>query len=356
MSAYDAGKAAAKRDLRSLTFDELKDVVVSLGQPAYRAKQVFSWLHEKKAGSYEAMSNVPKKLRDALAASFSCALPSVEGLQRSNTDGTVKFLFSFEDGALCESVLMKYGYGWSLCISTQVGCRMGCRFCASGLNGLDRNLSAGEMAGEVYAAENEEGVAISHIVLMGTGEPLDNYDEVVSFIRIITDERGKNLGGRHIALSTCGLVPKIDMLAKEELPLALALSLHAPNDAIRREIMPVANRYTIDETVGAMRRYALSSGRRVTFEYAVIRGVNDSVENAAELAERLRGIPCLVNLIPVNPVAENSFRSPTASESARFKKSLEKYGINVTIRREMGRDIDGACGQLRYRTLLSKHS
>ena len=336
------------RDLLSLFPEELSELAVSLGEKPFRGKQLFSWLHEKDVTDPENMLNLPKTFREKISE-YAIPVPKTEVRQKSASDGTVKFLFSFEDGAMVESVLMKYKYGHSLCISTQVGCRMGCRFCASGLNGLMRNLTAGEMLGEVYAAGRSEHVRISNVVLMGTGEPLDNYEEVVRFIRLITHPDGKNLSGRNIAVSTCGLVPGIRRLSEEGLTIALALSLHAPNDEIRQKTMPVAKRYSIDETIRAMGEYAKKSGRRVTFEYALIRGVNDAEEHAKELSQRIAGIPCLVNLIPVNPVAERGMHAPDNASVMRFKKSLEKNRINVTIRRELGRDIDGACGQLRRR-------
>ncbi|MBE5997246.1 MAG: 23S rRNA (adenine(2503)-C(2))-methyltransferase RlmN [Lachnospiraceae bacterium] len=336
-------------DVMSLFPEELAEICAAAGEKPYRAKQLFGWIHAQDAVSYEEMLNLPKSLRTYLAEHVPFVYPSVKARQESKLDGTVKFLFEYQDGALVESVLMKYKYGSSLCISTQVGCRMGCRFCASTLNGLERSLSAGEMLGEVYAAGRSEGVRISNVVLMGTGEPLDNYDEVVRFIKLLTHPDGKKLSGRNIAVSTCGLVPMIRRLAEEKLTIALALSLHAPNDEIRQRTMPVAKKWSIEETLDAMRYYAEQSGRRVTFEYALIKGVNDSDDNADELASRISGIPCLVNLIPVNPVAERGLSAPDDAGVARFKKRLEKYRINVTIRRELGRDIDGACGQLRRR-------
>ena len=343
-----------KGDILSLYPEELAAVVEKAGEKPYRAKQLFSWLHVRQAASFEEMSDLSKAFRGYLAENWMIPLPEVKIRQKSAADGTVKFLYSFADGALAECVLMKYKYGYSLCVSTQIGCKMGCKFCASGLNGWDRNLSAGEILGEVFAAEKSEQVRISNVVLMGTGEPLDNYDNTVRFIRLITHPDGKNLSGRNIAVSTCGLVPEIRRLAEENLTIALALSLHAPNDEIRTQTMPVAKRYPIGETLEAMQYYAEKSGRRVTFEYALIRGINDAPEHADELAGRLRGIPCLVNLIPVNPVAERGLASPAEEAVLRFKKRLEKYRINVTIRRELGRDIDGACGQLRRRSLIVK--
>ena len=340
---------SAHTDILRLFPEELEEVCAQAGEKSYRAGQLFNWLHVREASSYEEMLNLPKSFRSYLEEQIPFILPAVKTKQKSKIDGTVKFLFEYPDGALVESVLMQYRHGYSLCISTQVGCRMGCRFCASTLNGWDRNLSAGEMLGEVYAAGKSENVRISNVVLMGTGEPLDNYEEVVRFIRLLTHPDGKNISGRNIAVSTCGLVPGIRRLAEEKLTIALALSLHAPNDEIRRQTMPVANRWSMDETLAAMKYYAQQSGRRVTFEYALIRGVNDAEEHADELALRIRGIPSLVNLIPVNPVAERGLDAPREAGVLRFKKRLENYRINVTIRRELGRDIDGACGQLRRR-------
>ena len=349
MTENDSISSFSGNDILSLYPEEIEKICAMAGEKPYRAGQLFGWLHVQEAASYGEMLNLPKRFREFLEQNIPFSVPSVRTRQVSRIDGTVKFLFEFPDGALVESVLMKYRHGYSLCISTQVGCRMGCRFCASALNGWLRNLSAGEMLGEVYTAGKSENVRISNVVLMGTGEPLDNYESVVRFIKLLTHPDGKNISGRNIAVSTCGLVPEIRRLAGEELTIALALSLHAPNDEIRQKTMPVAKKWSMEETLAAMKFYAERSGRRVTFEYALIKGVNDSDENADELAARLKGIPCLVNLIPVNPVTERGLSAPDGAEVARFKKRLEKYRINVTIRRELGRDIDGACGQLRRR-------
>ena len=340
------------KDILSMTGGEIEEAVIAYGEKPFRAKQIYEWLHKKKVLSYDRMTNVPLSLRKKLENEHTIPAPSIEREQISKIDGTRKYLLKYGDGSMVETVLMKYRHGYSQCISSQIGCRMGCAFCASGIGGLVRNMTAGEMLAEVYTMENITGKNVSNVVVMGTGEPLDNYEELVSFIRLITDEKGRNLGGRQIAVSTCGIVPNILRLAEEDLKIALALSLHAPTDDLRKTIMPVAKKYGIKETVSAMRTYAKKSGRRVTFEYSLIKGVNDSDLCALELAGLIKGIPALVNLIPVNPVREKGFESPEAPRAAAFQKKLEKSGINVTIRREMGRDIDGACGQLRLRSLF----
>ena len=334
-----------------LSREELGEALSPLRLERYRAGQIFDWLHKKRVSSYEEMSNLPAQLRRTLAEDMPFSYPEAVSRRESEKDGTVKYLLSYPDGALVESVLMHYRHGTSLCLSSQVGCRMACRFCASGILGKERNLLAGEMLEEVYAVSALEGERLSNIVIMGTGEPLDNYDEVVRFVRRVTDPEGNGLGGRQVALSTCGIVPNILRLAEEKLPLALALSLHAVRDSLRHELMPGTRAWTVRETVEAMRSYAILTGRRVTFEYILIRGLNDTEEDAQELARLVRGIPHLVNLIPVNPVAERGFCRPDAAETAAFKKMLEKCGINVTIRREMGSDVEGACGQLRRRRM-----
>ncbi len=341
------GSPSSAPDIASMTREEIAALLSEMGEPSYRAGQLFSRLHAMRTFSYDEMTELPSALRKELSAAMPLPYPRIERKAVSKEDGTVKYLFVYADGSPVEAVLMRYRYGLSLCISSQVGCRMHCSFCASGIRGLVRSLSAGEMLGEVYAAGRDAGERIGHVVVMGTGEPLDNYDQLVRFLSLLRDANGAKLGGRHVAVSTCGIVPRIRDLSKERFTGTLALSLHAADDETRRSIMPVAKRYTVDETIGAMRDYAETTGRRVTFEYALIGGVNDRERDAVLLAEKLRGIPCLVNLIPVNPVDESGYRPPRPAEAARFKKSLEKSGINVTIRREIGRDINGACGQLR---------
>ncbi len=329
------------------TMPELIAVMEGLGQKKFRAGQVCEWIHKKNAASYAEMTNLPKDLRARLEAEYPLHLPVKETVQISGIDGTRKYLFRLHDGNYVESVLMIYRHGNSVCVSSQVGCRMGCAFCASTIGGLTRNLTAGEILGQIYAIERDFGERISNVVIMGTGEPLDNYDNVVRFIRMLTDENGHNISERNVTLSTCGLVPGILRLAKESLSINLALSLHAPNDEIRRKIMPVAKSFSLEEIMKAMRTYYNANRRRLTFEYSLIAGVNDSDECARELASLLSGLNCLVNLIPVNPVRETGMKAPDRREALAFQKKLEKYAINVTIRREMGRDIDGACGQLR---------
>lgn len=337
----------AKIDIKSLSLEEVTTLLVSLGQPAFRARQLYQWMHVHKASSYQEMTNVPKKLRDELISETSYVCLRQEKCQISGEDGTRKYLFSLDDGNLVESVLMRYRHGNSVCISSQVGCRMGCSFCASTIGGLIRSLTPSEMLDQIYRIEADLGERVSHVVVMGMGEPLDNYENLLKFIRLLSDENGANISQRNITVSTCGLVPAIRELAGEHLQITLALSLHAPNQKKRSELMPVARRYEISAVVQACRDYFAETGRRVTFEYALAAGVNDSQEDAEELAELLEGMCCHVNLIPVNPVKERDFVQSAKDTVNAFKNKLEQYGINVTIRREMGRDIDGACGQLR---------
>ncbi len=337
------------RDLLSMTMPEMQEFITSLGEKAFRAKQIYEWLHKKGAVSLDEMTNLPKALKEKLAAEAELRTVSVRTMQESKIDGTRKYLFRLYDGNYVESVWMSYHHGNTICISSQVGCRMGCSFCASTIGGLTRNLSAGEMLSQIYAISKDTGKRTSNVVIMGTGEPLDNYDNVVRFLHMISDEDGLNISERNLTLSTCGLVPGIRKLAQENLMVNLALSLHAPNDSLRREIMPVANSYALADIRDALLQYYESNHRRLTFEYALIRDVNDSNRCVEELAAFVKGINCLINLIPVNPVRENGYRETGGARIAAFKKNLEKYGINVTIRREMGRDIDGACGQLRKR-------
>ncbi len=334
-------------DIKSMYTDELKELFVSIGEKPFRAKQVFSWLHEKTAGSYDEMTNIPEKLKLLLKERYPITVLEEEDCLVSKKDGTRKYLFMLQDGNVIESVWMKYHHGNSVCISSQVGCAMGCRFCASTIGGKVRSLKASEMLEQIYKIGRLTGERVSNIVVMGTGEPFDNYDEIVRFIRIITDENGANISIRNITVSTCGLVPEMYRFAEEKLPVTLAVSLHASNDETRRSLMPVANRYTIKEVVDAAKNYYDKTGRRVTFEYALVRGGNDSKEDAENLCRILKGFPCHVNLIPVNPVTERSFRPTQREETVNFQNKLEKNRINVTIRREMGSDINGACGQLR---------
>lgn len=335
-----------KLDIRSMMFDELAVWVKAVGQPAFRAKQIFEWVHEKGIADAEEMTNVPKKLIEEIKKQ---GMHGVEEVTRlvSKQDGTNKFLFRLQDGNVLESVLMRYKHGNSVCISSQVGCRMGCRFCASTIGGLIRNLEASEMLDQIYAIERITGERVSNIVVMGTGEPLDNYDNLIRFIRIINDERSKNISQRNITVSSCGLVPQIKKLADEELSITFALSLHSPTDEDRRKLLPIANKYSIAELMEVCRYYFEKTGRRVTFEYSLVKDENDTPEHAYKLAELLKNMHGHVNLIPVNPIKEREYCRSLGDSVEKFKYILEKKDINVTIRRSMGRDIDAACGQLR---------
>lgn len=336
-----------KIDYKSLTLGELKTLLGEMGQPAFRAGQVYSWLHQKQVTSFEEMTNLPQALRDRLAQEGYITVHKVARKLVSKLDGTQKFLFQLRDGNCIETVLMKYKHGNSLCISSQVGCRMGCNFCASTLGGLVRNLTPSEMLEEVYAAQRESGEKVSSIVLMGIGEPLDNFDNVMQFLEILSSPEGMNLSLRHVSLSTCGLVDGIYKLMEKKLQLTLSISLHAPNDEIRNRTMPVNKKYNVAELMKACRDYFRVTGRRISFEYALIGGVNDRPQDAKELAALLKGMPCHVNLIPVNPVKERGYQRGSRESIARFQQQLEKLGINATVRRELGSDINAACGQLR---------
>ena len=336
-----------KKDLKSMTLEELTEFVKELGEKPFRAKQLYQWMHVKLAESLDECTNLPKSLKEKLSEySTYTSLKTVKMLE-SGIDGTRKYLFGLDDGNVIESVLMKYHHGNSVCISSQVGCRMGCRFCASTLDGLTRNLRPSEMLDQIYRIQRSTGERVSNVVVMGSGEPMDNYDNLIRFIRLLSDENGLNISQRNITVSTCGIVPKILKLAEEGLSITLALSLHAPNDEKRRELMPIANKYSIDEILDACRNYFAKTGRRITFEYSLVGGKNDSEADAKELSARISDINCHVNLIPVNPIKERDYVKSTKKVVENFKNKLEKYGINVTIRREMGADIDGACGQLR---------
>lgn len=333
-------------DIRAMYMDELETWMKAEGQPAFRAKQVFQWLHEKYVASAEEMTNLPKALRTKLCESGIVTIKE-ELRQESASDGTVKFLYRLQDDQMIETVFMRHDYGNSVCISSQAGCRMGCRFCASTIGGLVRNLTASEMLEQIYASSRAMGERISHVVVMGTGEPLDNYENLIRFLRLLTDEKGYNLSARNITVSSCGIVPRIYDLANENLPITFALSLHAPTDKERKELMPVAHRYTLAETLDACRAYFDRTGRRVTFEYSLVKGKNDSREQAMKLAKLLAGMNCHVNLIPINPVEEREYEKSDQDSIAKFKLTLEKNYINATIRKSMGSDIDAACGQLR---------
>ena len=324
------------------------------GEKAFRAKQVYQWLHVKQVDAFDEMTNLSKAFREKLEQLCCITDLHQEAVQISKIDGTRKYLFLLEDGNVIESVLMRYKHGNSVCISSQVGCRMGCRFCASTLDGLVRGLKPSEMLDQIYKIGKDIGERISNVVVMGTGEPMDNFDNLLKFIELLTDENGLNISQRNLTVSTCGIVPRMRELADRQLSITLALSLHASNQQKRLELMPVANKYDIHEVIDACRYYFDKTGRRVTFEYSLVGGVNDTDEDAKELSQLIHGMNCHVNLIPVNPIKERDYVQSNAAVIAAFKNKLEKNGINVTIRREMGRDIDGACGQLRKRYITSK--
>lgn len=338
-----------KTDIKSLPFVAVEEYIAGLGEKKFRAKQLYEWMHVHKAASYGELTNLPKSLRRQLdeETDYTC-LRQVD-CQISRQDGTRKYLFALADGNMVESVLMRYHHGNSVCISSQVGCRMGCRFCASTLDGLERNLAPSEMLDQIYRIERDIGERVSNVVVMGTGEPLDNYDNLLTFIRMLTDEHGCHISQRNVTVSTCGIVPRIRQLAEEKLQITLALSLHASNQKKRLELMPIARTYDISQVLDACAFYFQETGRRVTFEYSLVEGVNDAPEQALELAHLLAGMHGHVNLIPVNPIKERSYAASRPASVHRFQNILEKNGINVTIRRELGADIDGACGQLRRR-------
>lgn len=336
-------------DIKSLTRQELRTELENMGEKAFRANQLYEWLHKKLARDYEEMTNIPKSLKEKLKQSVKLTSLSIAQIQTSKLDGTKKYLFELEDGNFVESVWMKYHHGNSVCISSQVGCRMGCRFCASTLDGLERNLTPAEMLDQIYAISADTGERVSNVVVMGTGEPLDNYDNLLKFIRLITDENGLNISQRNITVSTCGLVENMKRLADEKLQITLALSLHGSTQEKRRELMPIANKYDISEVIDACKYYFDKTGRRITFEYSLVGGVNDTDEDAENLCSLVYGINCHVNLIPVNPIKERDYVETEKKNVISFQQKLEKKHINATVRREMGRDIDGACGQLRRR-------
>ncbi len=338
-----------KTDIKSMNLEELTEFVTGMGEKRFRAKQLYAWMHRKLSDSFEEMSDLSGTFRERLKEECSHTLLRQVDVQVSGQDGTRKYLFLLEDGNVIESVLMRYKFGNSVCISSQVGCRMGCRFCASTLDGLVRGLKPSEMLDQIYRIEKDIGERISNVVVMGTGEPLDNYDNLLKFIRLLTDENGLHISQRNLTVSTCGIVPGIRRLAEEKLQITLALSLHASSQDKRKELMPVANKYEIHEVLDACRYYFAQTGRRITFEYSLVAGVNDTAEDAEALTALISDINCHVNLIPVNPIKERDFTQPDNTAVLAFKNKLEKNGINVTIRREMGRDIDGACGQLRKR-------
>jgi len=336
-------------DIKSLNLPELLEEMEAMGEKKFRAGQLYEWMHVRLARGFEEMSNLPKEMRQRLQEKYEFTALKIVRVQESKIDGTKKYLFELEDGNLVESVFMKYRFGNSVCISSQVGCKMGCRFCASTLDGLERSLKPSEMLDQIYAITRDTGEKVSNVVVMGTGEPLDNYDNLLSFIKILTEEHGLHISQRNITVSTCGIVPEILRLAEEKLQITLAISLHATTNEKRKVLMPVANKYTLEELIKACKFYFDQTGRRLTFEYGLVGGVNDTKEDAFELIALLRHMNCHVNLIPINPIKERDYVEPGNAEVIAFKNKLEKNGINVTIRREMGRDIDGACGQLRRR-------
>jgi len=336
-------------DIKSLSLQELTEELTKRGEKPFRARQMYEWMHKKLARGFEEMTNLPRGFREVCEERYQYTALQVECVQESRMDGTKKFLFALSDGNVVESVWMKYRHGNSVCISSQVGCRMGCQFCASTLDGLERNLSPSEMLDQVYAITLLTGERVSNVVVMGTGEPLDNYDNLLKFIRMLTDAHGLNISQRNVTVSTCGIVPGIRRLAEEGLQITLALSLHAATDEKRRSLMPIARRYSIPELMEACGEYFEKTGRRITFEYSLVSGFNDTEEDAALLSRLAGSLCCHVNLIPVNPVRERRFVQPEPDRIRAFQKILEKNKINGTIRREMGRDIDGACGQLRRR-------
>lgn len=336
-----------KKDIKSLYLPELEQEVRAMGEKAFRARQVYQWMHEKLAADFDEMSNLPRTLREQLKEQFVLTTLRAVDVKVSRIDGTRKYLFRLSDGNVIESVWMQYHHGNSVCISSQVGCRMGCRFCASTLDGLERNLTASEMLDQIYRIQRETGERVSNVVIMGSGEPMDNYDNVVRFVRLISEEHGLNISQRNITISTCGIVPGIRKLAQENLQVTLALSLHAPNDEVRKTLMPVANSFALKDVLAACREYFEQTGRRLTFEYSLVSGVNDNLQEAKALVSLLKGMHGHVNLIPVNPIKERDYVQSSGKAVQEFKSYLENHGINATVRREMGRDINGACGQLR---------
>ena len=344
-----------KTDIKSMTVLEIEELLSNFGQPKYRAQQIFSWL-QSGVEDFEEMTNLPKTLRATLNDSCYIATVKIAKRLESKLDGTVKYLFELVDGEYIESVFMKYEHGYTVCISTQVGCRMGCSFCASGLLGLKRNLTASEMLSQIMVAGKDNNVRISNVVMMGMGEPLDNFDNSVRFLELVSNEKGLGIGLRHISLSTSGVVSGIEKLKTYNFPITLSVSLHAPNDEIRSSMMKVNKKWNIDELLKACKDYQKVTTRRISFEYALIDGVNDSEECATELALRLKGIMSHVNLIPANPVKENTFKKPDKNKILKFQKMLVRYGVNATIRRTLGADIDASCGQLRRKVKEGKKS
>ena len=340
-----------KKDIKSMTLEEVTVEMTALGEKSFRAKQLYDWLHVKLAESFDDMSTLSKDLRQKLKENYSLTALQVAGERISAIDGTRKYLFRLEDGNVIESVWMQYHHGNSVCISSQVGCRMGCRFCASTLDGMERNLRPSEMLDQIYRIQTITGERVSNIVVMGSGEPMDNYDNVVRFIRLISNEKGLNISQRNLTISTCGIVPGIKKFAEEGLQVTLALSLHAPNDEVRKTLMPIANSFKLKDVLEACHYYFEKTGRRYIFEYSLVRGKNDTKECADELIRLLRGRPCHVNLIRLNEVKERNLLATTDKNAYSFLKILERGGLSATVRRQIGADIDGACGQLRAKFL-----
>ena len=334
-------------DIKSLTLPELQEEMEKIGEKKFRAGQIYEWMHVKLVDSFDEMTNLSKGLREKLKEQYELISLELVEVQTSKIDETSKFLFRLSDGNVIESVLMKYHHGNSVCISSQVGCRMGCRFCASTLDGLERGLKPSEMLDQIYKIQKWSQERVHNVVVMGTGEPFDNFESLCRMIELLCSPDGLNISHRNITVSTCGIVPKIYEFADRNPQVTLAISLHSPNDTMRRELMPIANKYSMDELMEAARYYTRTTGRRITFEYSLVKGVNDKKEHAQELISRVKGMNCHINLIPVNPIKERNFVQSDKKVIENFKNKLEKYGINVTIRREMGADIDGACGQLR---------
>lgn len=342
-----------KKDIVSMSYDELANELNMLGLPKFRTAQIFDWLHNKCAFSFDEMTNIPKSLIKQLNDNFVIFSCSIEKKLVSRYDNTVKYLYSLPDGEYLECVVMEYSYGHTICVSTQVGCKMGCAFCASGIGGFKRQLAPAEILGQIYAAQRDLGIRISRIVLMGMGEPLDNFDNVMKFLELVSDERGLNIGMRKISLSTSGIVPRIYDLLNRKLQLTLSVSLHAPNNEIRSSIMPVNSRWNIEELLKACKDYTDATSRRISFEYAMMSGVNDTPECAHELARRLKGILCHINLIPANEVPEKGHKRSSNLNIVGFKTILENAGYAVTVRRTLGSDINASCGQLRREKILS---
>ncbi len=335
-----------KQDLKSMNLAEMQAALKAMGEPAFRAKQLFVWLH-KGVTSFDEMTNLSKSLREKLQEAYYITVPKVVRKQVSKKDGTIKYLWELGDGNCVEAVVMRYHHGNTICISSEVGCPMGCAFCASTIGGLVRRLSASEMVDQVLFSQIDSGLEISNIVLMGIGEPLDNFDTVMRFLELINSPDGMNIGMRHISLSTCGIVGKFEELAEKNLQLTLSVSLHAPNNETRTKIMPINRRYPLEELIPACRKYYEKTGRRISFEYAMIKDTNDTQEDAAQLARLLKGLPCHINLIPLNNVEESPLKPSTRQSVMSFQKYLDEHGIPTTVRRTLGSDIDASCGQLR---------